>query len=94
MMTLDRVPPSFASASQRKQSHSCNRQQEHLAVFIHSLFSGIFLCLIALSAGFYLIYRHSYFLAFSGMFLTLVLIQLEINGLLLLTSGHNHRITM
>lgn len=57
-------------------------QQEHLAVFIHSLFSGIFLCLIALSAGFYLIYRHSYFLAFSGMFLTLVLIQLEINGLL------------
>jgi EAL domain-containing protein (putative c-di-GMP-specific phosphodiesterase class I)/GGDEF domain-containing protein len=57
-------------------------QQEHLAVFIHSLFSGIFLCLIALSAGLYLIYRHSYFLAFSGMFLTVVLIQLEINGLL------------
>ncbi|KKL00128.1 EAL domain-containing protein [Rheinheimera mesophila] len=56
--------------------------QEHLAVFIHSLFSGIFLCLIALSAGFYLIYRHSYFLAFSGMFFTVVLIQLEINGLL------------
>lgn len=57
-------------------------QQEHLAVFIHSLFSGIFLCLIALSVGFYLIYRHGYFLAFSGMFLTVVLIQLEINGLL------------
>lgn len=57
-------------------------QQEHLAVFIHSLFSGIFLCLIALSVGLYLIYRHGYFLAFSGMFLTVVLIQLEINGLL------------
>ncbi len=57
-------------------------QEEHLAVFIHSLFSGIFLCLIALSAGFYLIYREGYFLAFSGMFLTVVLIQLEINGLL------------
>ena len=57
-------------------------QQEHLAVFIHSLFSGIFLCLIALSAGFFLIYHHGYFLAFSGMFLTVVLIQLEINGLL------------
>jgi len=57
-------------------------QQEHLAVFIHSLFSGIFLCLIALSIGFYLIYRQGYFLAFSGMFLAVVLIQLEINGLL------------
>ena len=57
-------------------------QQEHLAVFIHSLFSGIFLCLIALSVGLYLIYRHGYFLAFSGMFLAVVLIQLEINGLL------------
>ncbi|WP_233079211.1 EAL domain-containing protein [Rheinheimera soli] len=57
-------------------------QQEHLSVFIQSLFSGIFLCLIALSAGLYLIYRHGYFLAFSGMFLTVVLIQLELNGLL------------
>ncbi|MDR7121933.1 EAL domain-containing protein [Rheinheimera soli] len=57
-------------------------QQEHQAVFIQSLFSGIFSCLIALSAGLYLIYRHGYFLAFSGMFFTVVLIQLEINGLL------------
>lgn len=57
-------------------------QQEQQSVFIQSLFSGVFLCLIALSAGLYLIYRHGYFLAFSGMFLTIVLIQLEINGLL------------
>lgn len=57
-------------------------QQEHQAAFIHSLFTGIFFCLIALSVGLYLIYRHGYFLAFSGMFLTVVLIQLEINGLL------------
>lgn len=57
-------------------------QQEQQAVFIHSLFTGVFFCLIALSAGLYLIYQHGYFLAFSGMFLTVVLIQLEINGLL------------
>lgn len=66
----------------QRSSMLAMEQQEHLAVFIHSLFSGIFLCLIALSAGLYLIYRHGYFLAFSGMFLTVVLIQLEINGLL------------
>jgi len=58
------------------------QQQEHYAVFIHSLFSGIFLCLIALSAGLFLIYHRGYFLAFSFMFLTVVLVQLEINGLL------------
>ncbi len=58
------------------------QQQEQLAVFIHSVFSGVFFCLIALSIGLYLIYHHGYFIAFSGMFLTVVLIQLEINGLL------------